>query len=304
MKKAYLPLPFALFWIVVSMLSTCAAFPLLLKGYRSFHNNQVEKDTHVRSIIQTGPQKEALKTEYLAEILGISADQPPEASSLNLKQLRARLLASPLISEGSVRRRKPNLLYVDYTVRRPIAYLADCENVALDKEGYPFPFTPFFSPKNLPELYLGLNPFGKKSPNPDKPLLAWGHSLKGKDLALALNILSISTEDMHITRIDTSEAFSENYGTRQIVLRVEDTLYFTNGQLVLLPRLLRLSPDSYAQQLSNYLKLRHQLLEEEREAFQDDPSYKPPLRVIDLRLPNLAFVDELEMPSKPHSGGN
>ena len=256
--------------------------------------SRAEKDTRVRSIVQTGPQREALKTEYLAEILGISADMPREASTLNLKQLRTRLLASPLISQASVSILKPNSLYIDYTVRQPIAYLADCENVAIDKEGYPLPFSPFFSPKNLPFIYLGLNSFGKKPQSEDKPLLAWGHSLKGRDLELAFNILSTVPEDLHVMQIDTSRAFSESYGTREIVLRVEDALYFEKEQPILLPRLLRLSPEGYAQQLSNYLKLRYQLLEEEKEAFSDDPLFKPPVRVIDLRIANLAFVDELK----------
>lgn len=286
------------------MLCTCAAFPLLLKTSRFLQKSSAEKDTRVRSIVQTGPQREALKTEYLAEVLGICADQPQEATNLDLKQLQARLLASPLISEATLKICKPNLLYIDYTVRQPIAYLADFENVAIDKEGYPFPFSPFFSPKNLPEIYLGLSPFGKKPQTPDKPFFAWGHSLKGRDLDLAFNILSFASEELHITRIDTSLAFLESYGARQIVLRVEDTLYQGKEQPILLARLLRLSTDGYEKQLSNYLKLRHQLLEEERDALIEDPSHKPCLRVIDLRIPNLAFVDELEMSSKSQSGGN
>jgi hypothetical protein len=292
-KRGQLPLPRALFFIVTSMLCTCGAFPLLLKTYR-FLSCIEEKDTRVRSIVQTGPQREALKTEYLAEILEISADVPRDAATLNLKQLRGRLLSSPLISHATVSILKPNSLYIDYTVRQPIAYLADCENVAIDKEGYPVPFSPFFSPKNLPSLYLGLNPFGKKPENPNKPLLAWGHSLKGRDLELAFNILATVPEDLHVMQIDTSRAFSESCGTREIVLKVEDALYFEKEQPILLPRLLRLSPEGYAQQLSNYLKLRYQLLEEEKEVFCDDPTFKPPIRVIDLRIPNLAFVDELK----------
>lgn len=275
--KATLPLPRALFYIVASMLVTCALFPLLLKVYRS---TPEIKDTRVRSIVQTGPQKEALKTEYLAEVLGLCADRPPEASALDIKKLRARLLASPLISQAAVSLLKPNLLYIDYTVRRPIAYLADAENVALDREGVPFPFAPFFSPKNLPAIYLGQSP-------------TWGHSLKGKPLDLAFDILASLTEELHVTWIDTSQAFSESLGKREIVLGVEDTLYQEPDEPRIFPHLLRLSPDGYAKQLGNYLTLRKTLLEEEREALGPDAPRRAPTRVVDLRIPNLAFVDEL-----------
>jgi len=283
-----LPLPRALFWIVASMLCTCALFPFLLKSYRSLHSLPEEKETHVRSIIQTGPQKEALKTECLAEILGISSDRPPEASTLDIKKLRARLLASPLISCATVSLIKPNLLYVDYTVRQPIAYLADSENTALDKEGVTFPFTPFFSPKNLPAIYLGLS-----APSPDAPLFSWGHSLKGKQLDLAFDILASLTEDLHVTWIDTSQAFCDSFGKRQIVLGIEDPLYLEHEEVRIFPRLLRLSPDSYAKQLGNYLTLRKNMLEEEREALGSDAPRRAPVRVVDLRIPNLAFVDEI-----------
>src|ERR1700733_15168732 len=220
-----LPLPRALFWIVVSMLTTCAAFPLLLKSYQSKQIASEEKDTRVRSIVQTGPQKEALKTEYLAQVLGICADRPPEASTLDVKKLRAQLLASPLISCATVSILKPNLLYIDYTVRQPIAYLADSENVAIDRDGIPFPFALFFSPKNLPAIYLGLSPFGKKPAESDKPLFTWGHSLRGKHLDLAFDILASLNEDLHVTWIDTSQAFSDNFGKKEIVLGIEDPLY-------------------------------------------------------------------------------
>jgi hypothetical protein len=295
-----LRLPHALFWIVASMLGTCALFPLLLKGCRSFQTTAEKKDTrkdtrqdtHVRSIVQTGPQKEALKTEYLAEVLGISADRPPEASALDIKKLRARLLASPLISRATVCILKPNLLYIDYTVRQPIAYLADAENVALDREGIPFPFAPFFSPKNLPAIYLGLTPFGK-----NQALFPWGSSLKGQHLDLAFDILASLTEDLHVTWIDTSQAFSESFGKREIVLGVEDPLYLEPEETKIFPRLLRLSPADYAKQLGNYLALRKTLLEEEREALGPDAPRRAPVRVVDLRIPNLAFVDELHKES-------
>ncbi len=42
-------------------------------------------------------------------------------------------------------------------MRTPYAYIGEFANTAIDKEGYLFPFRPFFTPKNLPILYIGLN---------------------------------------------------------------------------------------------------------------------------------------------------
>jgi hypothetical protein len=175
MNKKILPLKEALAWIVGSMLFVSGISHFCLKTYLHIRGNPTKyAHTLVRSIVQTGPQKEALKTEYLAEILGICADYPRCLSSYNLEQLRQKLLSSPLISQASVSAIKPNILYIDYTSRQPLAFLADFDNVAIDKQGYPFPFAPFFSPKILPLIYLGLAPFATPHEDLEKPIMQWG----------------------------------------------------------------------------------------------------------------------------------
>ena len=65
---------------------------------------------------------------------------------------------------------------------------------------------------------------------------------------------------------------------------------------IILPRILRLSTKNYAQELGNYLKLRQQLLEEERkidvkvEGAQSMVRLKA--KIIDFRIQKLAFVEE------------
>jgi hypothetical protein len=305
-KSPRLPLTHALGWIVGSMLFVNGiAFSCLKMALRHRHNIARE-DKLIRSIVQTGPQKEALKTEYLAESLGICADHPQNVSSFDLQKGRERLLSSPLIAKASVSVIKPNILYIDYTVRQPIAFLADFENVAIDKEGYPFPFAPFFSPKNLPEIYLGISSFGTPSEDSEKPVAQWGCSLKGKYLDLALEILSYVTDskvfdDFNVTWIDVSQAFSNSCGTREIILTTQDAIFQKEGREEIksvFPRTLRLSTKHYAQELGNYLKLRFQLLEEDRKRLTlpgKNLSQKMPERIIDFRIPNLAFVEEKEM---------
>lgn len=293
-SSPHLPLTHALAWIVGSMLLVNGSAYMCLKMVQRRATSVLSEDKLIRSIVQTGPQKEALKTEYLAEVLGICADFPPSVSSFQKKKAEELLRSSPLISQAKVSLLKPNILYIDYTARQPVAFLADYENVAIDKEGYLFPFAPFFSPKNLPEIYLGLAPFGMPNKDPDKPTAQWGTPLKGKYMELALQILSIATDGFNITWIDVSHAFSKSCGKREIIVATEDVIFerAEEGKCTAF-RTLRLSTKNFAQELGNYVALRPQLLEEDRRkrALPGHDPQKRIERIIDFRIPNLAFVE-------------
>lgn len=303
-KSIDLPLTHALAWIVISTLlisgTSYSVFKHILQKRKS---SALDSKYAINSIIQTGPQKEALKTEYLAELINISSDRPYSLLAFNLKKAEQRLLKSPLISHAEMRLIKPNALYIDYTVRQPVAWLEDYANVVLDKEGYPFPFSPFFSPKNLPAIYFGLSPFGMSAAEPERPTAQWGAPLKGKYVELALNILSIVSDPkvadfFSVKRIDVSNAYAESYGTREIVIITEDFMIRTiDGKQVqfCFPRILRLSTKNYAQELGNYLKLREQLLEEEWKISSIPEKSGSIVRlkekIIDFRIQKLAFIE-------------
>src|SRR5476649_1222257 len=132
----------SLTWIVGSALFITGGTH---KGLQYYRNKQIPAQTYLCRIVQTGPQREALKTTYLAELMRISADCPVTTASFNPVFAQKRLISCPLIKEAKVKIAAPDTIYVDYTVRQPVAWLYDFDNIALDEEGYPFPVSPFFS---------------------------------------------------------------------------------------------------------------------------------------------------------------
>ena len=287
-----LPLTQALLWIVVSMFFSVAIFSFYRKVVTA-KGREISYEPIVSSIIQTGSHREALSTEYLAEILALSSDKPLRVKDLDCKKMEDRLLSSPLISQANVKLMKPGTLYIDYAVRQPVAFLEDYENTAIDRQGFAFPFNPFFSPKKLPSFYLGM-----------EESLDWRQNLSSEKLNLCFEILSCVSDfsvcdQFPVQRIDVSQAFSPSYGRREVVVTVEDVfMRHKEGRDVEYhqKRFLRLHPKQFAKELANYLTLRKQLLEtegkEERSPSLQESALYLKDKVIDLRLDQLAFIRE------------
>lgn len=283
----------ALLWIFSSAVVLNALAFGFIKGYQYWKRTcTVDFRVPIKAIVQTGPQREALKTSYLAELLGLSIDQPILSCDFDLKKAKNALLASPVIKEAEIKFKEPGVLYIDYTIRQPVCFLHDYENTALDAEKVPFPFIPFFTPKKLPEIYLGLN-----------EEITWNRPIEGEKIDLAFDLLKILKGPIlcdlfNVKRIDVSLAFEKSFGRREVVIVTEDQLIFTHkGSEIqfVFPRLLRLTKKNYSQELSNYLKLREQLLEKEQMKLNfpegDEKIVIYPEKVIDFRIPQLAFID-------------
>jgi cell division septal protein FtsQ len=223
------------------------------------HARRISPNYYLSRIIQTGPQREALNTTYLAELIDISADYPTPIGRFDPSLAARLLLQSPVINEATVNVIEPNTIHIDYTVRQPLAWLLDFSNTAIDENGYPFPVNPFFSPKNLPEIYLSID------------RIAWNQPIEGRSLELAFTILKLLSDmEFTVKRVDVSQAFAETLGRREIILILADRGY---------SHFLRLSTKDYMQELGNYLEIRENLASKSH--------------VIDLRLPQLGFIQEL-----------
>lgn len=247
----------------------------------------------VVAVIQTGPEKEALKTVYLEELLGLSVDRPFNLYSLDTQEMEKVLLESPLIKKVSVKKIKPGTLYIDYSIRQPVAYIGDYTNTAIDADRTLIPFKPFFTPKKIPEIYLGLD-------LPTQRL--WGESVSGDRIILAFKLLDeisqlFSSEMTYIRKIDVSKAYADSYGQRQVVVVIEDWFereFEGRSILCICPRILRLSTAHYHRELEYFMVLKDYFRQQEMEQIVDDtlPVVKADPMTIDMRIPQLAFFKE------------
>lgn len=204
----------------------------------------------IQSIIQTGPSYSPLPTAFLAQILNLSFDQPLSLRAFDVKKGCQCLLETHAIQKVVIKKVKPHTLYIDYTLRHPIAYLGDLSNTCLDAAGIAFPSTPFYGPRHLPYVYVGKG-------------IPWGEQLETKYLQ-CLSDLFETLDPKEILEVDLADMEAPTLGRRQIVIK------FKNQTI------LRLAPKNYKNRLDHYLILKKKL-----------PLAG---KVIDLRLPGVAYL--------------
>lgn len=217
----------------------------------------------VRWIAQTGPIKEALSSDYFAEILDLSVES---LEPIDLEGAQNILKEHPLLNEVTVNTLDPETLYIDYTLRQPCFFLADFSNMASDTQGNLFPITPFLTPKHLPHLFLGV-----------KSAVTWQETIPEDTLQLALKLISYFEERCELKWIDLSQLYADSLGEREIVLIVVPETEKSHY--------LRLTPKDYEKELSYYFKISERI---KGESF-----------VIDLRAPDLAYLARLTYECDP-----
>jgi len=282
--------------IALSVVICTGTVGSVLVYYKQIREKQRHDPNYeIVAIVQRTADPEPLKTVYFAELLNLSVDHPMNLYAFNTRQAERLLLQSPIIKEARIRKIPPGSISIDYVMRRPIAFIGDYTNTAIDADGVVFPFKQFFTPKVLPVIYLGF----EQGQHVQQPL-AWGIELKGKESELAFDILEFTTQncchEMSFLRsIDVSMAFAPSYGQRQIILGLEERVSKMIGGspiLFIYSHTLRLAPSSYKKQLSNYLVLRNYLRENDHlpSKMPEGSIVKVKEKIIDLRLENQAFI--------------
>ena len=254
----------AVFIIVASVFLTITLAFSLFRCYRFQFAKRFQETYKLKHIVQTGPEKEALPTAYLAELLGLCSDRADSFFTFDEKKGRERLLKSAVIKQACVKKRSPDTVYVDYEVFKPIARIGDMHNLAVDEEGNLFPLEPFFAPKRLVSFY-----FHEESQS--------SFHLDKEKFSLALRFYAelkrqIDEQTVFLS-IDVSQAFHRSFGKREIVLLVQD---LSGKQYV------RFTPDRFSEQIKHYLALRALL---HTGSLVD--------KVIDLRVSKAAYVEDV-----------
>ena len=284
MKDKKLPLPIAIAWIVGSTL-ICSGSVFSLHKWLACKSwqHKMQPPVVINKIIQTGPQRDRLSSLYIEDLLHLSVDHPTHYKDFDCKQATTCLLQVPMIKTAHVELIGKDTVYVDYLLRNPIAKVYDYENVGCDEEGYLFPLAPFYSPKELPEIY-----FGQTIP----VIESFSQLLTSPAFELALSIIKsldpIAKEDnFRIKRIDVSSAFLESLGRQEIVIDIQELkLGFQEEVFPRYIHRLRLSPKDYPKQLGNYLNLHKELTSYSVDTIEDPGE----LKVIDLRIQGVAYI--------------
>jgi cell division septal protein FtsQ len=227
--------------VLILILSSLFTLVFGISTLYYLHHYQLKKEKNkdytLKYIIQSNHVKEALKTEYLAELMELSIDRPINIFNLNLELLAEKILKSPVIKQCQVKLAPPNSVLIEYKIRIPMIYLSDFDNSAIDSDKVIIPIAPFYTPKNLPEVYLGIKP---------APLeVIYGKKIKDKRLDLAIKLLEEINQD-NLKKIDLSLAYSSSYGSRQVILVLRDEY----------PIYLRLSTINYKEGWQRYLLMK------------------------------------------------
>jgi hypothetical protein len=260
--------------------------------------------TPILRIVQKTQSGPSLPTLFLEQLLELSIDHPPDFYVWDEKAALEKLLSFPLIQSASVKKVWPQIISVVYSLKKPIATLLDYENVAIDEKGSLLPILPFLPLEKVPEVYMDLPPFGVEDPLSLRKGGSWKEPLTGKQIELALHILSILSSDaiekaFTVERIDLSKIFADSYGKREIVIFTKTERKMEGKKqsyLAVFPQILRLSPIHYAQGLGNYFELHKKMMKDYQEQMKEfctsgkEIVFRP--KTIDLRLDKLGFIDE------------
>lgn len=236
---------------------------------------------HIVAIVQKSSEPGILKNDFLAEVLGLSYDNPNNLYGFNTPSAEKRLMHSPVIKSAKVKKIPPGTIYVDYQPRKPIAFLGDQTNTALDEEGIPFPFKPYFTPKKLPIIFIGLA-------QTDHYPADWGKPILSPHMHIALKLLKnitqvIKNKGYKLIALDLSNYTASSFGQREIVIILENQFQTSENETQMVPAkplYVRLNAENYGLAFGNFLEL-DKLLKSRSEKLP---------KVVDLRVPHYAYL--------------
>lgn len=292
-----LPIGKALLWILLPTILICGSATIGFSYYKIMKLKKAHDHRYdIVAIVQTGPEREQLKTLYFAELLDLSVDNPINIFAFDVAKAKKTLLSSPVIKNVEIKKVLPGTIYIDYEIRQPIAFLTDFSNTAVDSEKVAFPFKPFFSPKNLPKITLGERGIYGEERN-----CIWGECLNGEKMQLAYTLLTafnrfLASPRTDIIAVDVSKAMNESFGRREAVVVFEERFKMdrrNKKQLLVCPVILRLAVNNIEKSFHYYSLVKQKILAQvlNQAALKKEQAVVrfSPL-IIDLRVPSIALL--------------
>ena len=266
-------------WVFVILASTliisAVTFRIYQKWYSNFAAIRNSKQYYISGIYQTGPQKDAVSSIKLAELMKLSVDNPIHILDFDEDLAEKNLLNYPLFKKVNVKKWKPSSVFVDYTIRDPYLIVEDYEDVVMDSDGVLFPYSQFFSTRRLPKCYLGVNE--NFDLNEKKKLTL-------RSFQKAQNFFEGSS--YKIESLDVSESFSDSFAKREIIFKISQEL-----EEQIFPYYLRMSVVDIEKQLSNFLVLSKEFSKQQKLWLKLYPNVAPKEKVVDLRIEGMALID-------------
>lgn len=140
--------------LLIIVVSCCV---ISLPAYLFLFGEKKYEATILTTLIQKTPTVNALSPRFFSNYLGLRPQGRNIAiRKLDIQKINKKLKAFPIFKTIEAEFTKEGQLLVNYHLRNPHFSLKDYTNCGVDEEGFIIPLTSFYTPKKLPQIYLGL----------------------------------------------------------------------------------------------------------------------------------------------------
>jgi len=128
-----------------------------LPAYLVLFGEKEKPSVLLKTLIQKTPTSQALSARFFSDYLGLSPGGRFQIlQKLDLSKIQKKLEEFPIFKHVHAEFTPIGELLVSYELRKPVLALKDYAQLGVDAEGMIVPIAPYYSPKRLPEVYLGL----------------------------------------------------------------------------------------------------------------------------------------------------
>lgn len=182
-----------------------------LPAYLFLFGQKNYASTTLTTLIQKTPTIQMLSPRFFSNYLGLNpSGKNIDIRKLDISKINKKLKAFPIFKTIEAEFTKEGELFVSYHLRNPQFRLKDFTNCAVDEEGFVIPLSSFYTPKNLPHLYLGLQELDFS---------------KNHQINLANQIINFfvinNLDQLSVTLIDLSRLNSKLKSHQEVIVTIE-----------------------------------------------------------------------------------